>query len=83
MLVPNFVQNERELLYCRDNDLLAALNELPKVAGMFCMPNGLSDLGELFDCCLYLLIENPTVGDDNDRIEDVLAVLLYTDELVG
>jgi hypothetical protein len=34
VLVADFVEDERELLKRRDDDLLAALDEAPQVAGM-------------------------------------------------
>ena len=41
------------------------------------------DLGELLDVVADLLVEDPPVGDHDDRVEDRLAVLLQPDQLVG
>ena len=39
-------------------------------------PDRRADLGELLDGVADLLVEDAPVGDDDDRVEDRLAVLL-------
>lgn len=41
------------------------------------------DLGKLFDRVANLLVENAAVGDDNDGIENLPAILLQPNELMG
>jgi hypothetical protein len=45
-------------------------------------PDRRAHLGELLDGVLDLLVEDPAVGDDDDRVEDRRLVLLEPDELV-
>jgi hypothetical protein len=66
-----------------DDDLLALHDELAQIAGPFCMAHGGAHLHELLDGLLDLVVEDPAVGDDDDRIEDLPAVALEADELVG
>ena len=70
VLVADLVEDERELLDRRDDDLLAALDELPQVAGVLGVADRRADLGELLDRVADLLVEDPAVGDDDDRVED-------------
>ena len=77
------VEDERELLDRRDDDLLAALDELAEVTGVLGVADGRRDLGELLDGRVDLSVEDPPVGDDDDRIEDRRAVALELDETMG
>ena len=70
MLAADLVEDERELLDRRDDDLLAALDEPPQVAGVLGMADRRADLGELLDRVADLLVEDASVGDDDDRVED-------------
>ena len=76
VLVADLVEDERELLHRRDDDLLAALDELAQVAGVLGVAHGRADLRELLDGVLDLLVEDAAVGDHDDRVEDLLAVAL-------
>ncbi len=49
------------------------LDELAKVAGVLGVPDDRADLGELLDGVADLLVEMRPVGDDDDRVEDLLA----------
>ena len=82
MLAADRIQDERELLHRRDDDLLAAFEEFPKVTGMLGMPHSRGHLRELLDGVANLPVEHPAVRDHDHRIEDRQAVLLQTDELV-
>ncbi|HQZ37544.1 MAG TPA: hypothetical protein PLH72_00790 [Vicinamibacterales bacterium] len=82
MLVANLVEDERELLYRRDDDLLALGDERAEIAGMFGVPDGGADLGELPDGVADLLVEDAAVGNDDDRVENGLIVSLQADHLV-
>ena len=75
VLAADLVEDERELLDRRDDDLLAALDELAQVAGVLGMADGRADLGELLDGVVDLLVEDAPVGHDDDRVEDRLVVL--------
>ena len=66
VFVPNLVKNEGELLDCRNDDLLAGLEERPEVARLFSMADDGSDLGELLDRIANLLVEDPSIGNDDD-----------------
>ena len=44
MLAPDLIQDVREFLDGRNDDLLAAFDELPQVAGVFGMADGRADL---------------------------------------
>ena len=58
VLVADLVEDERELLDGRDDDLLAALDELAQVAGALGMADRRADLGELLDRVADLLVED-------------------------
>ena len=70
VLVADLVEDERELLDRRDDDLLALLDELAQVARVLGVADGRADLGELLDRVADLLVEDAAVGDDDDRVED-------------
>ena len=53
-----------------------------QVAGVLGVPDDGRYLGKLLDGVPDLLVENPPVGDHDDRIENVLASCSQTDELV-
>ena len=82
LLVADLVEDERELLDRRDDDLLAALDEPAQVAGTVGVTDRRSDLGVLFDRGVNLLIEDDPVGDDDDRVENRRCVFLKPDQLV-
>ena len=83
MLVADLVEDERELLDRRDDDLLAALDELAQVARVLGMADGRAHLGELLDRVPDLLVEDAPVGDDDDRVEDGRRSFSQADELMG
>ena len=83
MLAADLFEYKREFLNGRDNDLLAGFQKLSKVAGMFRMADCRRDLGKLFDCIPYLLVEEAPVSDYDDRIENRRIVSLQADELMG
>jgi len=49
---------------------------------MIRMPYRCRYLSKLFNCIPDLFIENSSVSDDNDRVENRLAVFLQPDELM-
>src|SRR5262245_22194414 len=83
MVGPDLVEDERELLHRRDDDLLAALDELAEIAGVLGVADGRPYLGELFYRVSDLLVQDATVGDHDDRVKDGRVVLAQPDELVG
>ena len=58
LLVADLIEDERKLLYRRDDDLLAALDKPAEVTRAFGMPDGGPDLGELLDRVADLLVED-------------------------
>ena len=70
VLVADLVEDERELLDRRDDDLLAALDELAQVARVLGVADRRAHLRELLDRVADLLVEDAPVGDDDDRVED-------------
>ena len=83
LVVADFVEDEGELLDRRDDDLLALLDEPAEVARPLGVPDGGLHLGVLSDRVADLPVQDAAVGDDDDRVEDVLAVPLERDQLVG
>ena len=75
LLVPDLVEDERELLHRRDDDLLAALDKPAEVTRAFGMADGGPDLGELLDGVADLLVEDAPVGDHDDGVEHPRIVL--------
>ena len=82
VLAADLVEDERELLHGGDDDLLALGDERAQVAGVLGVPDRRAHLGELLDGVFDLLIEDPAVGDDDDRVEDRRIVLGKADQLV-
>jgi hypothetical protein len=79
----DLVEDERKLLHRGDDDLFAAFDELAEL--LRALSDGAdrrADLGKLLDCVSNLLVENTTIRDDNDGIEDRPVVLLKSDKLV-
>ena len=83
LLVPDLVEDERELLHRRDDDLLPALDKLAEVTRAVGMTDGGPDLGELLDRVADLLVEDAPVGDHDDGVEHPRVVLPEPDQLVG
>ena len=82
LLVADLVEDEGELLHRRDDDLLAGLDEAAQVARAVGMAHRRADLGVLADGGVDLPVENPPVGDHDDGIEDLGAVLREPDQLM-
>ena len=80
---PDRVEDERELLHRRDDDLLAALEKPAEVTRAIGMADGGPDLGELLDRVADLLVEEATVGDHDDGVEHPRVVLPEPDQLMG
>src|SRR5207244_4217307 len=78
----NLLKHERKLLDGGDNDLLSFGDKLPQVSRSIRVTDRSADLSKLLDRVLYLLVEDPAVRDDDDRVKGVLAVLSKTYELV-
>ena len=79
---PDIVEDERELLNRRDDDLLAVGDEAAKVAGMLGVADGRADLRELLDGVADLLIEDAPVGDHDHRVEHLAGVIGEPHQLV-
>ncbi|OPY85302.1 MAG: hypothetical protein A4E65_00150 [Syntrophorhabdus sp. PtaU1.Bin153] len=83
LFIADLVQDKGKLLYRGDNDLLAALNEVAKISGMFGVPHRGAHLGELFDRITDLLVKDTPVGNDDDRLENRSSVFCEADKLMG
>ena len=82
VLVADVIEDERELLHGRDDDLLAALDELLEIARVVGVADSRAHLRELLDGVFDLLVEQAAVRDDDHRIDHRLALALQPDELV-
>ena len=69
MIAPDLLQDEREFLHGRDDDLLAALDEVSQIAGMLGVTDRRAHLKKIFDRIVELVIENRAIGHDDDRLE--------------
>src|SRR5262249_42448085 len=78
----DLVENEGELLYRADDDLLSLFDEFSEITRMLGMPDGRAHLHELLDRRLQLIVQNPPVRHDDERIEGVAIVDLDPDELM-
>ena len=74
VLVPDLVEDERELLDRGDDDLPAALDELPEVSRMLGVAHRRAHLSELADRGLDLLVKDAPVGDHDDGVEYLHAL---------
>ena len=83
VVVSDVVQDEGEFLDGGDDNLLALFDEPPEVSGAFGMGHGGGDLGELPDGPVYLPVQYPPVGDDDDGVEGGPVLVLDFDELPG
>ena len=83
LLVADLVEDEGELLDRRDDDLLAALDEPPQVAGAVGGPHRRRHLRILPDGVADLAVEEDAVRDDDDGVEDRGALPGQPDQLVG
>jgi hypothetical protein len=88
MLRADAIEHERESLHRGNDDLLAVLEELRELLGfrdarafLHCADDA-PHLREALDRLADLLIEDAPVGDDDDRVERLLAILARADELV-
>ena len=64
-LVGDLVEDEREFLHRRDDDLLSLLNKLAQIARVLGMTHRCAHLHELLDGLLNLVVEDAPVGDDD------------------
>ena len=71
------------ILQRTSDDFFARLDELPQVAGVFCVAYRRSNLGELINRRLNLLVEQSAVGNHDDGIKYILAIFPRTDQLMG
>ena len=83
VVVSDVVQDEGELLDGGDDYLLALFDEPAEVSGPVGVGHGGGDLGELPDGPVYLSVQHPPVGDDDDGVEGVSVPMLDFDELPG
>src|SRR5690349_24670524 len=82
MRIADLVEDEGELLYGGDNDLLTTLDEAPKVARALGMPYCGPNLRELFDGVADLFVEDDAVSNNDNGTKRRLALLLDPDELM-
>ena len=83
MFVADLVENERELLDRRDDDLLAGLDEPSQVARTLGVPHRRAHLGVFPDRVSDLPVEDAAIGDDDDGVEDWSVVPFQPDQLMG
>ena len=84
LFVADGVQDVGELLDRRDDDLLAALEELAEVRRAVGVADGCRDLGVLLDGVLDLAVEDDAVRDDDNGVENRAAASpLQPDQPVG
>ncbi len=82
LLVAYLVQDEGKLLDGGNDDLLALFDEPAQVARTLGVSHGRAYLSVLPDRVADLLVQDAAVGDDDDGIEDGLAVLFQRDHLM-
>ena len=82
LLIANFVQNERELLDRRDDDLLPGRDEATQIARANGVAHRRAHLGVLANGGANLSVENAPVGDHDDGIEDRRTVPRQPDQLM-
>ena len=75
----DLVQDVREFLNGRDDDLLAFVDEATQVAGAGRVAHRRAHLHELPDGFLDLVIEDAPVGDDDDEVENLRPLALHGD----
>ena len=83
VLVADLVKDKRELLHGTDDDLLAVLNEFPKITGVLGVSHSRGNLHEALDGVLYLVVEDAPVGYHDDRVEQVLTCQAQSCQLMG
>ena len=83
VFIADLVENERELLDRRDDDLLAGLQERSQVTRPLRMADDGFHLGELPDRVTDLPVEHQPVGDNDDGVESRFAACFQFDHLVG
>ena len=83
MFLADFLRNIRELLYRGHNDPLAVLDGLFQVARVLGPYDGILYLHELFNRIPDLLVQNPPVRHDNDRINHRPSIPFQSNQLMG
>ena len=83
VFLADFLGNIRELLDCRHNDPFAILDSLFQVTRMTSPYNSILYLHELFDDIPYLLVQNPPVRYDDDRINHRPSIPFQSNQLMG
>ena len=73
----HFFADNRELLEGSDDDTRPGLNGLPELLGVLVdLLHHARHMIELIDGVLQLTIQHPAVGNDDDRLEDLLVVVI-------
>ena len=73
----HFFVDNRELLEGSDDDTRPGLNGLPELLGVLVdLLHHARHMVELIDSVLQLTIQHPAVGNDDDRLEDFLVVVI-------
>ena len=81
----HFLIDDRELLEGSNNDARPGLDGLPELLGVLVdFLHYARHMVKLIDGVLQLAVQHPAVGDDNDRLEDLLVmVIVQAGEPVG
>src|SRR6266550_5455054 len=82
VLRADLFQDEGKLLHRRNDDLLAALNELSKIARVFRVADRRPYLSKLLDRVPNLLVKKATIGDYDDGVEDGRILSSQANKLV-
>ena len=77
------VQNELELMDDGNDDFLALVQQGMQIRRRLCPAYSGRYLCELLYRVFYLLVEVDTVGNHNNSIKDILAIVLKRNKLVG
>ena len=73
----HFFVDDRELLQGSDDDARPGLDGLPELLGVFVdLLHHTRHMVKLIDGVLQLTVQHPAVGDNDDRLEDLLVVVI-------
>ena len=73
----HFLIDDRELLEGSNNDARPGLDGLPELLGVLVnLLHHARHMVKLVDGVLQLAVQHPAVGDDDDRLEDLLVVVI-------
>ena len=83
VFIADLVEHKGEFLDRRDDDLLTRRQKGAEICGSIRVSNDGGDLRELLYGVPYLTVQDPAIGNDNDRIDQWGVAFLKADQLVG